>query len=164
VAYYEVSIVVFGRDRCDDIVASSSSDAIEADDNGDVVKSLLLSASTTDETNIRQLPPRNPSPRSRSELCSRRHHTMHSSSEASSRVMMSKRSIKEGGWSSIREMRRMTHLVFTPSFFQGSLLYYVQHEAEMAQKTTEMAIQTPVLMLMKLKQKFGVIFAYQIIT
>jgi hypothetical protein len=41
------------------------------------------------------------------------------------------------------------HLMFAPSFFQGSL----QHEAEMAQKTTEMAIQTP--MLMKLDPTWG---------
>ena len=71
--------------------------------------------------------PATPPPPSRSELCSRRHHTMHSSSEASSTAMMSKRS-KEGGWSSIGEIRRdgcvcvSTHLVLAPSFFQGSLL------------------------------------------
>ena len=48
--------------------------------------------------------PATPPPPSCSELCSRRHHTMHSSSEASSTAMMSKRS-KEGGWSSIGEIR-----------------------------------------------------------
>jgi len=56
VAYYEVSIVVFGRNRCKDVVAWSSLDAIKADDNGDVVKLLSSSASTTDETNIRTVP------------------------------------------------------------------------------------------------------------
>ena len=97
--------------------------------------------------------PATPPPPSCSERCSRRHHTMHSSSEASSTAMMSKRS-KEGGWSSIGEIRSKKRWMCSVCayvhfscwhhlFFKR---HYSKHEAEMAQKTTEMAIQTPVLM------------------